>query len=173
MKAVALVAVLSVAVLALLAGSSHDVTDAAIKKRFLKHRADFEKLVKIAEEDRHLVRIANDFTWLDTDASWPRKDVGISQERWNEYRRLFRRVGAPVGIFKDQDSDPPKIFFPIFSRGLVPYGDDFGVVYSPAVPAPLVKSLDQKPPAELYDKKGHILVYWPIAEHWYKYYEAW
>jgi hypothetical protein len=124
----------------------------------------------MAEEDTHVIRIAGDFTWLDTDVSWPRKDVGISDQRWEQYRTLFRKAGVPNGISKDPESF--KVFFPIASRGLVPTGQEKGIVYSRAALTPVLKSLDQTPPAELYEK-GHVLVFKPIKGHWYLYYQEW
>ena len=73
-------------------------TDAALKRLFVAHRTDFDKLVAMATEDARLTRIAPDFTWLDDDVAWPRKNGGISKQRWDEYRRLFHRVGVSEGI---------------------------------------------------------------------------
>jgi hypothetical protein len=161
------------AALALAAATRPSPTDEAVRARFFAHRADFERLVAMANEDSHLDRIAPDFTWLEDDASWPRKDVGISEQRWNDYRQEFRRVGAPDGIIKGVD--PTRIIFPIVSRGLVPAGSEKGLVYSQAPLTPVLKSLDKRPPDELWDgpDRTHVLVYKPIYEHWYIYYEQW
>lgn len=153
------------------AGSSSYPTDARVKQQFFAHQADFEKIVGMAEEDAHLVRIAKDFTWLDTDASWPRKDAGISQKRWDEYRRLFRRAGVPDGLSKD--IGPPRIFLPIASRGLVTSGDAKGIAYSRAPLTPVLRYLDGVNPNELYDKRGRVIAFATIQDHWYIYYEAW
>jgi len=144
--------------------------DIALKLRFLTHRADFEKLVVMANEDAHVTRIAPDFTWLDDDLTWPRKNVGISEQRWEEYRRLFRRVGAPVGI--EKNPYPVAVFFPIVSRSLVPAGWTKGLVYSSTPLTPVLKSLDERPPDKLWEGK-HVLVYEPIRDDWYIYYEEW
>jgi len=162
-----------VAVLALAAANWRSTSDEAVRARFFAHRADFERLVAMANEDNHLIRIAPDFTWLDDDSSWPRKDVGISVQRWNDYRQLFRSVGATDGVIK-RDS-PPRIIFPITSGGLVPSGFAKGLVYSQMPLSPVLKSLDKRFPDELRDgpDRSHILVYKPIADHWYIYYEQW
>lgn len=127
----------------------------------------------MADKDSRLTRIAPDFTWLDDDVAWPRKDVGISAQRWNEYRQLFRRVGATKGIAKG--IDPSRIIFPIESRGLVPAGAEKGLVYSQAPLSPVLKSLDGKLPDKFWDgpDRSHVLVYKPIENHWYIYYEQW
>jgi len=162
-----------VVALAFAAVSHSSSSDKALRTRLFAHRADFEKLVAMANEDSHLDRIAPDFTWLDDDASWPRKDVGISEERWNDYRQLFRSVGATDGIVK-RDS-PTQIMFSITSGGLVPSGFSKGLVYSQMPLSPVLKSLDKRFPDELWDgpDRSHLLVYKPIDEHWYIYYEQW
>lgn len=143
-------------------------SDAALESHFLAHRADFERLVAMADEDVHLTRIAPDFTWLDNDAAWPRTNVGISPERWNQYRQLFTDTDLANGIGKN--IDPPRIFFPIVSAGLVPTSWTKGLVYSPMRLNPVVQSLDRRIPGRFWHG-GHVLVYRPIEAHWYIYYE--
>jgi hypothetical protein len=165
--------VLIAAALALAAPSSRSTSDEALRARFVAHRADFERLVAMANEDKHLVRIAPDFTWLDDDVAWPRKDVGISEQRWNDYRELFQRVGTKDGIVRSEDS--PGIFIPIFSQGLVPSSSEKGLVYSQTPLKPTLESLDKSPPGKLWDgpDHSHILVYRPIEDHWYIFYQQW
>jgi hypothetical protein len=162
-----------VAVLAVAAARGPFPSDDALRARFVTHRADFEKLVAMANEDNRLTRISPDFTWLDDDVAWPRKDVGISEERWNDYRKIFRRVGASEGIAKG--TNPTQIIFPIMSRGLVPAGATKGLVYSQASLNPVLQSLDKRPPDKLFDgpDRSHVLMYKPIDNHWYIYYEEW
>jgi hypothetical protein len=161
------------AALAFAATTSRSTSDDALQDRFFAHRADFERLVAMANEDSHLIRIAPDFTWLDDDSSWPRKDVGISEERWNDYRQVFRSVGATDGVVK-RDS-PTQIMFSITSGGLVPSGFSKGLVYSQMPLSPVLKSLDKRFPDELRDgpDRSHILAYKSIGDHWYIYYEQW
>ena len=170
---VAVVGLSAVGVIALSAARGPLPSDEALRARFLAHRADFERLVRMANEDSHLTRIAPDFTWLDDDVAWPRKNVGISDQRWTDYRQVFRRVGAPEGIIKG--IHPTRILIPITSRGLVPTGFTKGLVYSQAPLSPVLKSLDKRPPDELWDgpDRAHVLVYKPIEDHWYIYYEEW
>ncbi len=148
-------------------------SDEALRARFFAHRVDFERLVAMANEDSHLTRIAPDFTWLEDDVSWPRSNVGISEARWNDYRQIFRRVGAPDGILKG--INPTRVIFPIKSQGLVPTGSEKGLVYSQASLNPVLKSLDERPPDKLWDgpDRNHVLVYKPIDIHWYIFYEQW
>jgi hypothetical protein len=148
-------------------------SDEAVRARFFAHRSDFEALVTMAKEDSHLTRIARDFTWLDDDVAWPRENVGITEQRWNDYRHLFQAVGAPVGIVKG--TDPTRIIIPIATFGLAPTGFEKGLVYSEAPLSPVLNSLDKSPPNEYWDGKyrSHVRVYKPIDNHWYIFYEEW
>ena len=148
-------------------------SDKALRAHFVAHRADFEKLVAMANEDNHLTRIAPDFTWLDDDVGWPRKNVGISEERWNDYRQMFQKVGVPDGIIRR--TSPAQIMIPIVSAGLVPTGFIKGLAYSQEPLRPVLQSLDGKFPQSLWDGPGrsHVLAYKPIEDHWYIYYEQW
>jgi len=159
--------------LAFAAMNSRATSDDAFRDRFFAHRADFERLVAMANEDSRLTRIAPDFTWLDDEVAWPRNNVGISEERWNDYRQLFQKVGASEGIIKGVN--PSRIMFSITSGGLVPTGFDKGLVYSVSPLSPVLKSLDKSPPDKFYDDpdRSHVLVYKPIENHWYIYYEEW
>lgn len=148
-------------------------SDAALIRQFVAHRADFERIVVMANADTHLSRIAPDFTWLDNNVAWPREDIGISAQRWDDYKRLFRSVGAPVGII--HDSEKQRVIIPLVDEGLVPSGWEKGVVYSSTPLSPVLHSLDEKPPDKLWDgpDRSHVLVYRPIENHWYLYYEQW
>ena len=171
-----IVATVGLAALSVIAQSSNPgpfPSDQALRARFLIHRADFERLVAMANEDSHLTRIAPDFAWLDDDVSWPRSNVGISDARWNDYRYLFKAVGASNGI--GRGTGPARVIFPIAWVGLVPKGYAKGLVYSQAPLSPVLKSLDEKALDEFWDgpDRSHMLVYKPVENHWYIYYEQW
>jgi hypothetical protein len=169
---IAVLGLSAVAIIAVFAARGCSVpSDQALRDRFLANRVDFERLVAMSNEDSHLTRIAPDFTWLDDDVSWPRRNVGISEQRWNDYRELFRGVGAPEGIIRR--TNPTQIIFPIMTEGLVPTSLAKGLVYSEAPLSPVLDSLDKRPPRELWNgpDRSHVLVYKPIENHWYIYYE--
>jgi|SRR5207253_7033743 len=67
-------------------------TDNVLLDNFRAHEEDFNTLIKMANEDSHVVRIASDFTWLDSNYNWPRPEAepGFSKERWEKYRSLFK-----------------------------------------------------------------------------------
>jgi hypothetical protein len=148
-------------------------SDEALRAHFLANDTGFERLVVMAQEDNHLTRIAPDFTWLDDDVAWPRKNVGISEQRWNDYRKLFRAVGASDGILRY--SNPTLILFPITSIGSVPSGVEKGLAYSQVSLSPVLKSLDERPPKEFWNGPdcSHLLVYKPFEDHWYIYCREW
>jgi hypothetical protein len=79
-------------------------SDQYLEKIFLAHETDFNRLVEMSNEDLHVVRIAPDFTWLDKNASWPRpeSELGFSNQRWDEYRSLFAKLGLKSGILNYQ-----------------------------------------------------------------------
>lgn len=145
-------------------------SDAALTAQFFAHRAQFDQLLRMAQQDKHLVRIAPNFTWLDTDASWPRKNPGISPERWKEYRHLFVSAGVPDGISKGVK--PSVVLFLVAAQGLVPSGREKGIAYSPATLGPVVESLDRRPPRSLY-ADGHVMAFKAFTPHWYLYYQEW
>src|SRR5436190_3345893 len=73
-------------------GYSHEhPSDASLVRNFQKHEESFNKLVRMSNEDSQVIRIAYDFTRLETNWAWPRPEskIGFSKERWNDYRRLF------------------------------------------------------------------------------------
>lgn len=163
--------VLSVIVLS--AARKQPSSDEALRARFITHRGDFERLVAMTNDDSHLTRIAPNFTWLDDDAAWPRKNVGISEQRWDDYRQMFQKVGASTGIVRY--NKPTLVMFPIVSVGLVPSGVEKGLAYSPVSLGPVLKSLDERPPDKFYSgpDRSQVLVYKPIEDHWYVYYRQW
>ena len=78
--------------LILFLGCSKIPPDAKLKELFYANRDDFNRLVQMSEQDVRVVRIDFDFTIMDTDSE-PQKNVGLSPERWQEYRALFRKLG--------------------------------------------------------------------------------
>src|ERR1700692_2242981 len=73
-------------------------SDGELKANFSQQQSGFENLLKMSKEDIRVVRIAPAFTWLDNDVSWPRKEIGFSEERWKIYRELFWKLKIPDGI---------------------------------------------------------------------------
>jgi hypothetical protein len=78
-------------------------SDASLERRFQEHRADLEQIVKMMEQDVHMQRIAEDFTRNDDWDQHPGHAREISDQRWNQYREIFRRAGVPKGTERQSD----------------------------------------------------------------------
>ena len=145
-------------------------SDAQLKQEFIRHRGDFEKLVRMSNEDRHVIGIASDFTMLDTDGSWPRENIGFSQERWNAYRALFQRLGISGGIstHADYPSCDSCVLFLISGIGIVPSGSGKGIVHSSKPLSPIRNSLDQ---FRIKESNQDVFTFEPIAPNWYLFLE--
>ena len=145
-------------------------TDSQLRTRFFKNQADFVKLVEMSGQDRRVTLIDFGFTYLENDGSWPRKDIGFSQERWNEYRGLFRKLDIESGLARDT-RDPPIVFIRVYASGGVLGSSEKGYAHSEKALSPLVNSLDRFP-RESYEKtKGHAPVFGSLANNWYLYRE--
>lgn len=103
--------------------------DAILIHRFQEHRGAFETLVTMSNEDPHVVRIAYDFTRLDNDWSWPRPEskLGLTPQRWDEYRRLFKETSLTGGLYRSASSK--QLFFIAYSSGLTGRGLSLGYAY--------------------------------------------
>jgi hypothetical protein len=97
----------------------HQPSDAVLERRFNKERPDFDRLLTMMDEDRNMSRIAPDFTWRQDNVAWPRPESewGISNERWNDYKRLFSKTGLDDGITKPEKSSDTLL--EVWSWGLV------------------------------------------------------
>jgi hypothetical protein len=109
--------------------SPHQPSDAELERQFKKHRTDLDRLVEMMDEDWQMARIAPDFTWRQDILAWPRPESewGISKGRWDDYRSMFRKVGAKDGTTRRQKSSD--IIIDIWSWGIVPAGIDVGYLH--------------------------------------------
>ncbi len=140
-------------------------SDDEMRANFLQHRSDFETLLKMADDDKHVVRIDPDFTSLDTDSSWPRTDIGFSEERWKTYREMFWKLKIPDGIIRRGDY-PSAVFFQASSRGIFNNGSAKGYVYSIYSLSPMRRSLDDIPRTST-----DAIYFEAIAPNWYIFFE--
>jgi hypothetical protein len=137
--------------------------DQTLETNFLKHEADFDLLVRMAKEDSTVVRIAPDFTWLENNAAWPRPEteLGFSNQRWEDYRRLFNKLSLPAGILNYQ---PDSVMLLASTRGLVTGGSSKGYAYAVKDPSPIFESL------ESVSFKDSRIAYKRIKGHWFLFY---
>ena len=133
-------------------------SDDRLIKNFVRHRADFEQILAMIQEDPNAKRIASDFII---------PEGVISQERWSAYRELFRRAGVEDGI-GNWGPKGPVIFF-VSGIGLVTGGSTKGYAFLPDAPNPgsTYKSLNSRPP----ELASNARAYRPIADDWYIYYD--
>lgn len=92
--------------------------DCRRKHRYARNSPEIKdtlvELLNMQLEDPRLVRIVPSLTRLDTDWSWPRRDIGIQPDRWERYRKLFIKEGLPEGI----QFDHGYVFYFVASVGL-------------------------------------------------------
>lgn len=144
-----------------------------LEANFNRNASAFKTLREMVQHDARLIRIANDFTWLDNSTKWPRKDIGVSPARWKDYRLLFQKLSLSEGIVRTQDF-PGAIFMIARARGLCTGGSSAGYVYStealtPTTKSP-VKTLDAD--ARRNPDKHYSYVFKPIKADWYAFYEV-
>jgi hypothetical protein len=139
-------------------------SDATLIENFWMHEAQFRLLVNMSAEDSQVTRIADNFTQLASSVAWPRPadQIGFSEERWNQYRALFKEIGLQEGIFR-RDGE---VLFVYWAAGLSVTGAEKGYVYTTRPVEPVFDSLDQIPVPVKSLQAG----YRPIAENWYLYY---
>jgi hypothetical protein len=149
-----------------------ELDDPELLVNFTRNAVSFDKLHEMATEDSHVIRIANDFTWLDNSTKWPRDNIGFSEVRWNDYRSLFGKAALAEGIVRSEDS-PGTVFFVARSRGLCTGGSSAGYAYSSDKLTPIVDS-----PTEALDKEArnnrsrhYAYVFKPLKANWYAFYE--
>jgi len=107
---------------------SHRPSDEALEKQFNKQRPNFERLVKMMDEDWQMSRISSDFTTRQDNGSWPRPESewGISKQRWNEYNKIFVEAGLKDGTTRRENSSD--VLLDVWSAGIVPAGASISFV---------------------------------------------
>lgn len=95
--------------------------------QFHEHRSSLEELRSMFSEDAHLVRVAWDFTVVAEEFrdGHPPGWSGLSEDRWDSYRALFRRAELEGGIVRRDEG----IFFAADPCGLVFSGRVHGFAY--------------------------------------------
>jgi len=147
----------------------HAPPDETLKALFAKNESDLGELVRMSDEDSSVIRIAPDFTWDNNGARFPLEtsQLPFSQERWERYKTLFKRIGSPAGITRD-DLMSGCTEITIYSSGLVTGGSEKGFVWCANEPSPLAESLDQLPKVI---EQTPFIRYRKLKDHWYLYIE--
>jgi hypothetical protein len=148
-------------------------SDEVLTKQFNKHRGELETLVSMTRQDSIVSLIAYDFIERRDTVSWPRprSEWGITENRWNEYRNLFRKIGLGRELIKDEQGD---IYFVFHSDGSVVTGSSKGLVYCPTTVATASRYLpctEQRDSGKSEDEKGNGSEYRRLADRWFIYSE--
>lgn len=103
-------------------------TDEQMKNVFSRNKDDFEKIVRMSNEDRRLTNVRYKFTVVDgKGSSLDTGDAGITDERWREYKRLFKKIGLDSGILRGKDGS---VTFLASGEGIAPSGIAKGYIFS-------------------------------------------
>jgi len=98
--------------------------DFVLIRNFCDDEADFNWLAKMANEDSSLRTITSSYVWLENNddwahsivlhenVAWPRSEleVGFTNQRWTEYRGMFRKLSLESGI-RRKHGKPDAIYF--------------------------------------------------------------
>ena len=143
-------------------------SDARLERVFVQRRSDFETLASMAEQEPEVVRIARDFTWLKDNAAWPRPDslLGLSHERWDQYRHLFLVLGLDAGVAYCGPSDAGVLLLIASAKGLMIAGSEKGYAFSRKPLECIEESLDAKPKGSV----SGIPTFKHLDGNWYLYF---
>jgi hypothetical protein len=130
--------------------------ESALRQQFADYRGVVVTIRDMQLHDPKVVRIAPTFTRLQSNWSWPRKDIGFSGDRWNKYRALFEQAGITGGIRKDDDD----IFYFVSSEGLSVGSATRGFGYTQHTPRPTAAQFDACP-------RGAAICYIPLEKSWH------
>jgi hypothetical protein len=122
------VAAVLIGVAYLLAWISAPPSIETLASRFPAQRKDLETILVMAERDNQLTRI--DPSWLMTrnrQFLGYSPETGITEERWNEYRQIFKRNGIKQGIQRDPETGDS--FFIVDSIGILDRGHSNGFLH--------------------------------------------
>lgn len=107
-------------------------SDIERESQFNQHRGDFERLVRMSDEDNKALRIAFDFTWVQGEKMSGEmggdRPIGFSDERWSEYKTLFKNLKLESGLTRSQTGS--LILLSADTRGLVTGGFEKGYMFS-------------------------------------------
>ena len=127
----------------------------------------------MSDHDAQLIRI--DPAWLmtrDRQFLTYSPESGITQERWDEYRRLFARNGITQGIQRDPESRDA--FIIVKSAGLLDRGISNGYLYCGPVPNHRYPpcSSSQASGEHPYKPDDQAYSFRKLADRWYAYSEG-
>ncbi len=140
-----------------------------LSKRFPSQRPDLETLVRMSDQDSQMSVI--DPTWLlirDGKQSFQASsDSGLTEQRWNEYKVIFRRNKLSQGIRRYQANSDA--FFIVKSEGLLDNGYSNGFLFCGPGPAHSFRpcSLNQAKGSHPYTEQEGAYSFIKLADRWY------
>jgi hypothetical protein len=146
---------------------------ATLESRFPGQRRDLETIISMSDHDAQFVRIDPD--WLSTPEHQYQKyspETGMTQERWDEYRRLFARNGITQGIQRDPESRDA--FILVKSVGLLNRGHSNGYLYCGPGPKHRYPPCSSSEPygEHPYSPGDEAYSYRKLADRWFAYSEG-
>jgi hypothetical protein len=146
--------------------------DEKLIENFQSHKAEFNHLLQMFQEDKSLGRVAFDFTRTSNffekckePNSWNGKEIEVSNERLDEYRKLFNNLGLSTGI--EGYCEKQIITFPASTKGLSVTGSSKGYAYLEKTPKTLIDNLDNY----WSEDKKSFTAYRRIEGNWYLYFD--
>lgn len=152
------------------------LADLSLETSFPQRQTELTALRDMFLEDSSLTRVASDFTWLSYSTHWPRSFIGISADRWSDYKAHFARAELREGVARSADYGNA-IFFIARATGTVTGGTCAGYVYTPAHLKPEGRDWQQTltaalaPPGKSGATTG-ACAFVALAPNWYAFYEA-
>ena len=140
-----------------------------LSKAFPEQRKDLETLVKMSDEDSQLSVI--DPTWLalvsDKHFSRAEPESGLTDQRWNKYKSLFRSNSLSQGIRRSQANGD--VFLIVKSEGLLDRGHSNGFLFCGSGPEHSYPpcSLSQAKGSHLQTKDEGAYSFIKLADRWY------
>lgn len=146
-------------------------SDKNLTDNFYRNRANFEKLARMANEDKNVMAVYENNVLLDGYNVWQNdSQKGFSTKRWNEYKELFNQLGSPFIHRISKEGDITDIASASIATSRTDDHESIviskGYAYSLKEPSPLVESLDEMG----FETTGTF--YKKIGEHWYLYFDS-
>jgi len=140
---------------------AYHLRDAELEESLKRSKPMFNRLVRMADENPDVARIASDFYKLGSNDSEPIWEAcsRFPKARWDEYRELFRTLNLKNGMMRLSEYPGVLFLLPVHNEHTV--FDEKGYAYSSRPLAPLRDSLDD--PSAV--KSGFGFKY--LKENWY------
>ena len=148
-------------------GPATPPSDASIIARFNAHRAEFNQLLEMFDQDGINGRLGCFDSADDARGRQP-----ISPPRRAEYVKIFRTIGCDGAVYYSPGSKA-KASFSMWSVGMLFAGQDKSIMLFPGeAPAPVVETIDGYRWTQMDHQRGDVELYRHIDGPWYLGYVA-